>query len=111
MPTPKLPKTIARLSTSVTIRLIPEDTLNAATLANPAAILTAVQNAPIGAVESFQETNSRPAVIRFEMNAAAPGLLSSVRKELSCTLATQLRHFRLMQATSFSSSSLSLSSR
>jgi len=78
MPTPKLPKTVARLSTSVTIRLIPEDTLNAATLANPAAILTAVQNAPIGAVESFQETNNRPAAIRFEMNAGAPGVVQEV---------------------------------
>ncbi len=78
MPTPKLPKTVARLSTSVTIRLIPEDTLNAATLANPATILTAVQNAPIGAVESFSESNSRPAAIRFEMNAAAPGVVQEV---------------------------------
>lgn len=75
MPTPKLPKTVARLSTSVTIRLIPEDTLNAATLANVGTILTAVQNAPIGAVESFAESNNRPAQIRFEMNANAPGVV------------------------------------
>jgi len=78
MPTPKLPKTVARLATSITIRLIPEDTLNAATLANPAAILTSVQNAPIGAVESFEESNDRPASIRFEMNAAAPGVVQEV---------------------------------
>lgn len=78
MPTPKLPKTVARLSTSITIRLIPEDTLNAATLANPAAILTSVQNAPIGAVESFVESNDRPASIRFEMNAGAPGVVQEV---------------------------------
>lgn len=75
MPIPKLPKTGARLSTSVTIRLIPEDTLSAATLANPATVLTAVQNAPIGAVESFEETNTRNADIRFEMNADAPGVV------------------------------------
>lgn len=75
MPIPKLPKTGARLSTSVTIRLIPEDTLSAASLSNPATVLTAVQNAPIGAVESFEETNNRPADIRFEMNAEAPGVV------------------------------------
>lgn len=75
MPTPKLPETVARLSTSVTIRLIPQDTLNAAALSNPATILTAVQSAPIGAVESFSESNNRPAGIRFEMNADAPGVV------------------------------------
>lgn len=75
MPTPKLPKTVARLSTSVTIRLIPEDTLNAATLANPAAILTAINSSPIGAVESFAESNNRRADIRFEMNSDAPGVV------------------------------------
>ena len=75
MPVPKLPKTVARLSTSVTIRLIPEDTLDANTLANPATVLTAVQNSPIGAVESFDEDNSRPASIRFEMNSSAPGVV------------------------------------
>lgn len=73
MPTPKLPRTAARLSTSVTIRLVPDDVLNATALANPATVLTAIQNTPIGAVESFDETNSRPAAIRFEMNADAPG--------------------------------------
>jgi len=78
MATPQLPVTVARLSTSVTIRLIPMDTLNAAALANPASILTAVQSSPIGAVESFSETNSRPAVIRFEMNSDAPGVVQEV---------------------------------
>lgn len=75
MPVPKLPKTIARLSTSVTIRLVPDDTINAAAMSNPATILTSIQSAPIGAVESFDESNSRPADIRFEMNSAAPGLV------------------------------------
>src|ERR1035437_6423757 len=78
MATPQLPVTVARLSTSVTIRLIPMDTLNAAALNNPASILTAVQSSPIGAVESFSETNTRPAVIRFEMNSDAPGVVQEV---------------------------------
>ena len=75
MPTPKLPKTVARLSTSVTIRLIPEDTLSAGVINNPATVLTAVQSSPIGAVESFDESNDRPAGIRFEMNSAKPGVV------------------------------------
>src|SRR5271157_1744164 len=75
MPTPKLPYTVARLSTSVTIRLIPQDTLSAAILANPASILTAIQTAPIGAVEAFSETNNRPAQIRFQMDATQPGVV------------------------------------
>ncbi len=78
MPIPKLPKTVARLATSVTIRLIPEDTLDAATLADPTQIISAVQNAPIGAVESFSENNTRNAYPRFEMNAAEPGVVQEV---------------------------------
>lgn len=75
MPVPKLPKTTLRLSTSVTIRLIPEDTLSAAVLNNPATVLTAVQNTQLGSVERFEESNNRPADIRFEMNADAPGVV------------------------------------
>lgn len=75
MPTPKLPYTTTRLSTSVTIRLIPQDTLNATILANPAALLSTVQTAPVGAVEAFSEANNRPAQIRFQMDATAPGVV------------------------------------
>ncbi len=75
MPIPKLPKTVARLSTSVTIRLIPEDTLDANTLNNVATVLTAIQSNQLGAVESFTESNDRPASIRFEMNASEPGVV------------------------------------
>ena len=75
MPIPKLPKTVARLSTSVTIRLISEDNLDAAALSDPAVLLASVANAPIGAVESFEESNARPAGIRFEMNASRPGVV------------------------------------
>lgn len=75
MPIPKLPRTVARLSTSVTIRLIPEDTLDATILNNPASALTAIASSQIGAVESFTETNERPAGIRFEMNSSEPGVV------------------------------------
>ena len=78
MPVPSLPQTVARLSTSVTIRLIPNDTLNAAALANPATLITAMQSTPIGAVESFAETNTRPAAIRFQMDASNPGVVQEV---------------------------------
>jgi len=78
MPFPKLPKTVARLATSATIRLIPEDTLNAADLANPTAILQAVQNTPIGAVQSLTEANDRPAHMRFEMDYTKPGVVTEV---------------------------------
>jgi len=54
------------------------DTLNAAALSNPASILSAVQSAPIGAVESFSETNSRPAQIRFQMDSDNPGVVQEV---------------------------------
>ena len=75
MATPQLPVTVARLSTSVTIRLIPMDMLSAAALANPASLLQSIQGTHIGAVESFAETNNRPAAIRFEMNSDAPGVV------------------------------------
>jgi len=78
MPIPKLPKTQARLATSITIRLIPEDTLDTATMADPAQIISSVQNAPIGAVEAFTESNTRNAYPRFEMNAGEPGVVREV---------------------------------
>lgn len=78
MPIPQLPRTVARLSTSVTIRLIPDDTLDANLLNNVGTILTAIQSNQIGAVESFSESNDRPAGIRFEMNSSEPGVVKEV---------------------------------
>lgn len=83
MPTPKLPKTTARLSTSITIRLIPEDKLGASVLTDPAALTSlALQTKPIGAIESFTEANDRDARPRFEMNADAPGVVKEVYPNL-----------------------------
>jgi hypothetical protein len=76
MAIPTLPNTIARLSTSITIRLIPIDNLNSSILSNPTAFTSAaLQAAPIGAIESLTESNDRPAKQRFQMNAAAPGVV------------------------------------
>jgi len=79
MPVPKLPKTQARLSTSVTIRLIPEDKLGDEALTDPTALANMVlQTAPIGAVERIEETNERTAYPRFEMDASKPGVVKEV---------------------------------
>lgn len=76
MAIPALPNTTARLSTSITIRLIPVDSLSAPIGA--AALTAALQAAPLGAIEALTESNDRPAKQRFEMNAAAPGVVQEL---------------------------------
>jgi len=98
MSIPKLPKTVARLATSITIKLIPEDTLDAGQLSNPAAILTAVQNTPIGAVQSLTESNDRPAHMRFEMDYTKPGVVTEVYPGL-----VQMRTVRLTRVVLYDS--------
>jgi len=79
MPVPKLPKTKARLATSVTIRLIPEDKLGQEALTDPSALANMVlQTSPIGAVERIEERNERTAYPRFEMNSSSPGTVVEV---------------------------------
>lgn len=65
---PELPNTAGRLSTSITLRLLPSDI-------NPKNLSVAqIQQAVVlGAVTEFSEENSRPTEIRYELDADVPG--------------------------------------
>lgn len=65
---PELPNTASRLSTSITLRLLPSDI-------NPKNLSVAqIQQAVVlGAVTEFSEENSRPTEIRYELDADVPG--------------------------------------
>lgn len=65
---PKIPSTAARLSTSITLRVLPSDI-------DPSKITADVvtQAKSIGAITQFQEDNDRPADPRYEIDADKPG--------------------------------------
>lgn len=65
---PEIPSTLQRLSTSITLRLLPNDI-------NPSTVTAAqLQQAQVlGAVVSFAEENNRPTETRFELDADLPG--------------------------------------
>lgn len=65
---PEIPSTLGRLSTSITLRLLPQDI-------DPKNISAAlVQQAKIlGAVTEFSEVNDRPAEPRYELDSDLPG--------------------------------------
>jgi len=69
----ELGNTQARLSTSVSLFLLPQS-LNATTLNNPAALLSlAQQSTKIGAVQSFTQTQRRDTDFRFELDSDQQG--------------------------------------
>jgi len=69
----ELGNTNARLSTSVSLFLLPKN-LDATTLSNPAALLSlAQQSAKIGAVQSFTQTQRRNTDFRFELDSDQQG--------------------------------------
>jgi len=59
MATPQLPFTSTKLSTSVTIRIIPMDTVSATSLTSGALTSAIAAAVSLGAIESFSETNDR----------------------------------------------------
>lgn len=65
---PQIPSTAARLSTSITLRLLPSDI-------NPSNISASqIQAATVlGAVTDFEEVNDRPTETRYELDADVPG--------------------------------------
>jgi hypothetical protein len=69
----ELGNTQARLSTSVSLFVLPQG-LNATTLNNPAALLSLAQKSTkIGAVQSFTQTQRRPTDFRFELDSDQQG--------------------------------------
>src|SRR5690349_8687109 len=69
----ELGNTISRLSTSVSLFVLPK-TLDATTLNNPAALLAlAQQSAKIGGVQSFTQTQRRNTDFRFELDSDKQG--------------------------------------
>lgn len=69
----ELGNTQARLSTSVSLFILPQN-LNATTLNNPSALLSlAQQSTKIGAVQSFTQTQRRDADFRFELDSDKQG--------------------------------------
>lgn len=82
---PQIPSTIQRLSTSITLRLLPNDI-------NPSTITAAqIQAATVlGAVTQLTETNNRPTETRFELDADLPGeIVEQVPQLVSRTLTLQ----------------------
>lgn len=65
---PELPSTAARLATSITLRLLPNDI-------NPATVTASQlqQAAVLGAVTEFSEDNNRPTETRYELDADLAG--------------------------------------
>lgn len=65
---PEIPSTGSRLSTSITLRLLPSDI-------NPKNLTAAQiqQAAVLGAITEFSESNDRPAEPRYELDADVPG--------------------------------------
>jgi len=69
----ELGNTQARLSTSVSLFVLPKS-LNSTTLNNPAALLAlATSSTKIGAVQSFTQTQRRDADYRFELDSDKQG--------------------------------------
>jgi hypothetical protein len=69
----ELGSTIARLSTSVSLFVLPQS-LSASTLNNPTALLALAQNSTkIGAVQSFTQTQRRNTDFRFELDSDQQG--------------------------------------
>lgn len=69
----ELGNTQARLSTSVSLFILPKD-LNATTLNNPASLLAlAQQSTKIGAIQSFTQTQRRNTDFRFELDSDQQG--------------------------------------
>jgi len=69
----ELGNTQARLSTSVSLFVLPKS-LNSTTLNNPAALLAlATSSTKIGAVQSFTQTQRRDADFRFELDSDTQG--------------------------------------
>jgi hypothetical protein len=70
----ELGNTQARLSTSVSLFVLPQN-LDSTTLNNPAALLSlAQQSTKIGAVQSFTQTQRRNTDFRFELDSDQQGL-------------------------------------
>lgn len=69
----ELGNTQARLSTSVSLFVLPQD-LNATTLNNPTALLSlAQQSTKIGSIQSFTQTQRRNTDFRFELDSDQQG--------------------------------------
>ena len=77
----ELGNTNARLSTSVSLFLLPQN-LDQTTLNNPAALLSlAQQSTKIGAIQSFTQTQRRNTDFRFELDSDHKGSQLNVCQE------------------------------